>query len=58
MPVVDNNLMQSFETSECFYEWLKHNVETELWLKIYKKASDIKSINWNEALKIAHARAG
>jgi uncharacterized protein YdeI (YjbR/CyaY-like superfamily) len=55
MPVVDDKLMQPFETPECFYEWLRlnHNTETELWLKIYKKASGIKSIDWNEAVKMA-----
>jgi uncharacterized protein YdeI (YjbR/CyaY-like superfamily) len=55
MPVVDDKLMQPFETPECFYEWLRlnHNTETELWLKIYKKASGIKSIDWSEAVKMA-----
>ena len=55
MPVVDDKLMQPFETPECFYEWLRlnHNRETELWLKIYKKASGIKSIDWSEAVKMA-----
>ncbi len=55
MPEVDNKLMQPFETPECFYEWLRlnHNTETELWLKIYKKASGITSIDWSEAVKMA-----
>ena len=55
MPVIDENLMQSFETPEGFYEWLRinHNTETELWLKIYKKASGIQSIDWSEAVKMA-----
>jgi uncharacterized protein YdeI (YjbR/CyaY-like superfamily) len=55
MPVVDDKLMQPFETPECFYEWLRlnHNAETELWLKIYKKASGIKSIDWSGAVKMA-----
>lgn len=55
MPVVDDKLMQPFETPECFYEWLRlnHNTETELWLKIYKKASGIQSIDWSEAVKMA-----
>ncbi|MFT4764327.1 MAG: hypothetical protein ACI9OH_001421 [Oleispira sp.] len=55
MPVVDDKLIQPFETPECFYEWLRlnHNTETELWLKIYKKASGIKSIDWNDAVKMA-----
>ena len=55
MPEVDNKLMQPFETPECFYEWLRlnHNTEAELWLKIYKKASGIQSIDWSEAVKMA-----
>ena len=55
MAIVDDTLIQAFETSECFYEWLRlnHNTETELWLKIYKKASCIKSIDWNDAVKMA-----
>ena len=55
MPVVNDKLMQPFETPECFYEWLRlnHNTETELWLKIYKKASGIQSIDWSEAVKMA-----
>ena len=55
MPIVDDKLMQPFETPECFYEWLRHNhnTETELWLKIYKKASGIQSIHWSEAVKMA-----
>ena len=55
MPIVDDKLMQPFETPECFYEWLRHNhnTETELWLKIYKKASGIQSIDWSEAVKMA-----
>ena len=55
MPVADDKLIQPFETPECFYEWLRlnHKTETELWLKIYKKASGIPSIDWNEAVKVA-----
>tara|TARA_B100001063_G_C16697128_1_gene520457 strand:+ start:562 stop:1152 length:591 start_codon:yes stop_codon:yes gene_type:complete len=55
MPIVDEKLMQPFETTESFYEWLSinHNTETELWLKIYKKGSGIKSIDWNDAVKMA-----
>ena len=39
MAVVDDKLMQPFETSEYLYEWLRlnHNTETELWLKFIKK---------------------
>lgn len=55
MPIVDDTLIRPFETADSFYEWLRlnHNTETELWLKIYKKASGIKSIDWNDAVKMA-----
>jgi len=55
MPIVDDKLIQPFETSASFYEWLRlnHNTETELWLKIYKKGSGIPSIDWNDAVKMA-----
>ena len=29
MPVVNDKLMQPFETPECFYEWLRLNHNTE-----------------------------
>jgi uncharacterized protein YdeI (YjbR/CyaY-like superfamily) len=55
MPIVDDKLIQPFETSESFYEWLRlnHQTETELWLKLYKKGSGIPSIDWNDAVKVA-----
>ncbi|MEH6449431.1 MAG: YdeI/OmpD-associated family protein [Oleispira sp.] len=55
MAIVDDKLIQAFETSESFYEWLRlnHKTETELWLKLYKKGSGIQSIDWNDAVKVA-----
>jgi uncharacterized protein YdeI (YjbR/CyaY-like superfamily) len=55
MAIVDDKLIQPFETSESFYEWLRlnHKTETELWLKLYKKGSGIPSIDWNDAVKVA-----
>jgi uncharacterized protein YdeI (YjbR/CyaY-like superfamily) len=55
MAIVDDKLIQPFETSESFYEWLRlnHKTETELWLKLYKKGSGIQSIDWNDAVKVA-----
>ena len=41
-----------FETPAKFYDWLaeNHNSETEVWAKIFKKNSGIKSISWDEAV--------
>ncbi len=52
MPVVNASRIQAFETGEDFAAWLKqnHKRETELWLKIFKKGSGIKSITWSESV--------
>lgn len=46
----DNTFTLSFETPELLNDWLaeNHDVENELMVKIYKKASGIKSITWQE----------
>ncbi|WP_416306987.1 YdeI/OmpD-associated family protein [Neptunicella sp. SCSIO 80796] len=52
MPEVDQSRILAFETSESFSAWLEmnHDRESELWVKIYKKASRQKSISWDEAV--------
>jgi len=51
---MDVNLdrVKSFKTPEEFCEWLgvNHAKEKELWLKIFKKASKIPSVNWEDAV--------
>ncbi|MCB9107747.1 MAG: YdeI/OmpD-associated family protein [Anaerolineales bacterium] len=52
MPEPDQTRIQAFEDSAAFWNWLEQNhaSEPELWLKIYKKGSGQKSINWEEAV--------
>lgn len=52
---VNPEKIQSFTDSDAFYTWLSHHheTETELWMRIYKKASRVKSITWNEAVRVA-----
>lgn len=44
-----------FETSEAFEMWLEknHAISTGIWMKIFKKDSGQKSINYAEALDVA-----
>jgi len=44
-----------FETSEKFEAWLTENHEklSGLWIKIFKKNSNIKTISYAEALDVA-----
>lgn len=52
MPIVNTDNVIAFKTPELFATWLEenHDKKSELWLKIYKKASKIPSINWGEAV--------
>ena len=52
MPEPDQTRIQAFEDSAAFWNWLEQNhaSEPELWLKIYKKGSGQKTINWEEAV--------
>jgi uncharacterized protein YdeI (YjbR/CyaY-like superfamily) len=47
--------IKSFKTQQDFRKWLTKNHDTSegLWLRFYKKASGIKSINYQEALEEA-----
>lgn len=49
---IDENKIREFENQTAFGKWLgqHHTKENEIWLKIYKKSSDIASINWEEAV--------
>lgn len=42
----------SFETPSDLDEWLRvnHAVESELWIKIFKKNSGIRSVSWNDVV--------
>jgi len=52
MPEPVKTRIHAFEDSAAFWQWLElnHATEPELWLKIYKKASGQKTINWEEAV--------
>jgi uncharacterized protein YdeI (YjbR/CyaY-like superfamily) len=42
----------TFASPEDLEDWLKsnHATETELWVKILKKGTDVSSVNWNEVV--------
>ncbi len=53
--IVDPNKVQEFADEESFYKWLSkhHNNETEVWIKIHKVASGLKSISPKQAIDVA-----
>src|SRR4051794_15631878 len=54
-PIVpDTTKIKSFATEAAFERWLaaNHARETELWLRIYKKASGVPSITPAQALDV------
>lgn len=55
-PVIPNpKSIRSFRDAAAFEKWLSknHDRETELWLKMHKKASGLPSVNYVEALDVA-----
>ncbi|MCC7186042.1 MAG: YdeI/OmpD-associated family protein [Acidobacteria bacterium] len=55
-PVVpDPKKIRGFSTQAAFEKWLasNHERETELWLKIHKKASGLATVTYAEALDVA-----
>ena len=52
MPQPDIKDIQSFESAADLAGWLKvnHRTETELWIKIYKKDSNVKSVTWDDVV--------
>lgn len=52
MPAPDENRIHAFKDSTAFHEWLEknHAIESELWLKIFKKESKQQTISWEEAV--------
>lgn len=52
MPVPDPSRTLSFSTPEELSQWLKmhHASENELWVKIYKKATGVKTVTWNDVV--------
>ena len=52
MPEPNKDRILAFEDASAFGDWLENNhaSEPELWLKIFKKGSGRRSIDWNEAV--------
>ena len=45
----------TFETAEQFHAWLRvnHASETELWVRIFKKATGQPSVTWDDCVVAA-----
>lgn len=52
MPEPDPARIIAFAASKDFGRWLKvnHAIETELWVKIFKKKTDIPSVTWDDVV--------
>lgn len=52
MPEPDQAKVLTFETPLDLCEWLQanHAIESELWVKIFKKHSGIQSVNWDDVV--------
>ena len=52
MPEPDPNKILSFTTPEKLAQWLKanHSIESELWIKIFKKNSKLPSVTWDHVV--------
>lgn len=52
MPEPDPEKIIPFATPEALSQWLQanHAVESELWVKIFKKNAGIPSVNWDEVV--------
>jgi uncharacterized protein YdeI (YjbR/CyaY-like superfamily) len=55
MPVPDPKKVTPFKTGASFERWLAkhHDRETEIWVRIYKKASGVATVTHAEALDVA-----
>lgn len=51
---VDSDKVREFANSDAFYTWLSehHDSEDEVWIKIHKLGSGLKSINAKEAIDV------
>ena len=52
--IVNPNKVRSFKDADAFYKWLSknHAREDELWIKIHKVGSGLKSITAKEAIDV------
>lgn len=53
MPTPTPSKIMAFSTPEDLNQWLAqhHSSESELWVKIFKKHTNIESVTWNELVK-------
>lgn len=52
MPEPDPLKIVAFEAPQDLCEWLKenHSIESELWVKIFKKNTRVPSVTWNDVV--------
>jgi uncharacterized protein YdeI (YjbR/CyaY-like superfamily) len=52
---VDPRTVHAFETADAFEAWLRrhHDRESEVWIKLHKKASGLPSVSPREAIDVA-----
>lgn len=52
MPTPDPSRIISFKTPKDLGEWLRvnHAIERELWVKIFKKNTGVKSVTWDDVV--------
>jgi len=52
MPEVNPLSVMTFATPKELAQWLKlnHAIESELWIKIFKKNSGVQSVSWNDVV--------
>lgn len=50
MPQPDPARIKSFASPEALSQWLRanHAVESELWVKVYKRAAGVPSVSWDQ----------
>lgn len=55
MPVPNPEKILAFASSQHLDQWLKknHAIETELWIKIFKKKTGIASVTWDDVVVAA-----
>lgn len=52
MPVPDPSRIMTFATPKDLGQWLQvnHAIESELWVKIYKKHTEVQSVTWDDVV--------
>lgn len=52
MPEVDPSRIKTFKTPISLRDWLasNHASESELWVKVFKKNSELQSVTWNDVV--------